>query len=353
MKAIVYRGNKNVNLEHVPEPDVPIGEVKISVDFCGICATDIEEYLYGPVFIDANEPNKVTGKMMPMITGHEITGTICELGEGVSNLSVGQRVVLNGVLYCEDCRQCNEGNTTQCDDMAAVGFARDGGLAEYLTWPADKIVVLPDNVSSLQAAFAEPASVAAHAVAKGGITSGQKVVIIGVGTVGILALQIAHAAGAEVIAVDVNPMNLRTVQNVCPGVEIVDAAASTAKEKIHSLTGGIGPDVVIDSAGAKYTPVESVDIVRRGGLVVLVAIYVSKCEVDFNSLVSTEKSIVGSLAYTQKDVEHVVSLMSEGKLLTGPLVSGTVSLDEVKSVGFERMMSPAKDIFRILVDPKS
>ena len=89
MKAIVYRGNKNVNLEHVPEPDVPIGEVKISVDFCGICATDIEEYLYGPVFIDANEPNKVTGKMMPMITGHEITGTICELGEGVSNLSVG------------------------------------------------------------------------------------------------------------------------------------------------------------------------------------------------------------------------------------------------------------------------
>ena len=353
MKAIVYRGNQNVNLESVPEPDVQSGEVKIRVDFCGICATDIEEYLYGPVFIDAHEPNKVTGKMMPMITGHEITGTIWELGAGVNGVSIGQRVVLNGVLFCENCRSCREGNTTQCEGMAAVGFARDGGLAEYLTWPADKVIVLPDNVSSKQAAFAEPASVAAHAVAKGGITSGQSVAVIGVGTVGILALQIAHATGAKVYAVDVNPMNLRTVQNVCPDAEIVDARHNTAKETILSLTDGIGPDVVIDAAGTKDTPVNAIDIVRRGGLVVLVAIYVSKSEVDFNSLVSTEKSIVGSLAYTQKDVEHVVSLMSEGKLTTEPLISGIVSLNEVKSVGFDRMMSPLKDTFRILADPKA
>jgi len=334
LKAIVYRGNKDINLENVPEPDVVSGEVKISVDFCGICATDIEEYLYGPVFIDAYEPNKVTGKMMPMITGHEITGTICELGAGISGLS-------------------REGNTTQCEGMAAVGFARDGGLAEYLTWPADKVVILPDNVSSKQAAFAEPASVAAHAVAKAKISAGQNVAILGVGTVGILALQIAYAAGAKVYAVDVNPMNLETVKKVCPNAVIVDGRNNQSVETIRSLTGEIGPDVVIDAAGTQDTPISSIEMVRRGGLVVLVAIYVSKSELNFNSLVSTEKAVIGSLAYTQKDVEQVVSLMSEGKLKVDPLISGVISLDEVKPIGFERMMSPSKDIFRILVNPKA
>lgn len=353
LKAIVYRGNKDINLENVPEPDVVSGEVKISVDFCGICATDIEEYLYGPVFIDAYEPNKVTGKMMPMITGHEITGTICELGAGISGLSVGQRVVLNGVLYCEKCEPCREGNTTQCEGMAAVGFARDGGLAEYLTWPADKVVILSDNVSSKQAAFAEPASVAAHAVAKAKISAGQNVAILGVGTVGILALQIAYAAGAKVYAVDVNPMNLETVKEVCPNAVIVDGRNNHSVETIRSLTGDIGPDVVIDAAGTQDTPISSIEMVRRGGLVVLVAIYVSKSELNFNSLVSTEKAVIGSLAYTQKDVEQVVSLMSEGKLKVDPLISGVISLDEVKPIGFERMMSPSKDIFRILVNPKA
>ena len=353
MKAIVYRGNKNVNLETVSEPDVTPGEVKISVDFCGICATDIEEYLYGPVFIDAYEPNKITGKMMPMITGHEITGTICELGVGVSDVSVGQRVVLNGVLYCENCQQCQSGDTTQCEGMAAVGFARDGGLAEYLTWPADKVVVVPDNVSSKQAAFAEPASVAAHAVVKGKITAGQNVVIVGVGTVGILALQIAHTAGAQVYAVDVNRMNLETAKSVCPDAVIIDAREEQAVEVVRSSTGGVGADVVIDAAGTSETPINAIEIVKRGGVVVLVAIYMSKSEVDFNSLVSTEKSIIGSLAYTLEDVKHVVDLMAKGKLKVNPLISDIISLDQVKSVAFERMMSPAKDVFRILVDPHS
>ena len=215
------------------------------------------------------------------------------------------------------------------------------------------MVILPNNVSSKQAAFAEPASVAAHAVAKAKIAAGQSVAILGVGTVGILALQIAYAAGAKVYAVDVNPMNLETVKKVCPNAVIVDGRNNQSVETIRSLTGEIGPDVVIDAAGTHDTPINSIEMVRRGGLVVLVAIYVSKSELNFNSLVSTEKAVIGSLAYTQKDVEQVISLMSEGKLKVDPLISGVISLDEVESIGFEKMMSPSKDIFRILVNPKA
>ena len=150
-----------------------------------------------------------------------------------------------------------------------------------------------------------------------------------------------------------NPMNLETVKKVCPNAVIVDGRNNQSVETIRSLTGEIGPDVVIDAAGTHDTPNNSIEMVRRGGLVVLVAIYVSKSELNFNSLVSTEKAVIGSLAYTQKDVEQVVSLMSEGKLKVDPLISGVISLDEVKPIGFERMMSPSKDIFRILVNPKA
>lgn len=103
MKALVYHGNKDLRLEEVPEPQALPGHVKLVVDYCGICATDIEEYLYGPVFISADSPNPVTGKKMPLITGHEITGTVLETAIGVSNVSEGDRVALNGVLTCGDC----------------------------------------------------------------------------------------------------------------------------------------------------------------------------------------------------------------------------------------------------------
>ena len=168
MKALVYHGNKDLRVEEVLEPETQQGQVKLAVDFCGICATDIEEYLYGPVFISGDAPNPVTGKMMPLVTGHEITGTVIEIAPGVSNISIGDRVALNGVLTCEKCYWCKSGETTQCPDMAAVGFAVDGGLAEPIVWRADRLVRFPDEVNSKDAALTEPTSVAIHAVRGGG-----------------------------------------------------------------------------------------------------------------------------------------------------------------------------------------
>ena len=100
MKALVYYGNKDLRLETVPEPAPSSGQAKIRVEYCGICATDIEEYLYGPVFISAGTPNPLTGRNIPMVTGHEISGTVVETGDNVSTVREGDRVVINGVLTC-------------------------------------------------------------------------------------------------------------------------------------------------------------------------------------------------------------------------------------------------------------
>ena len=351
MKAMVYRGNRKLDLEEVPDPVAGYGEVVIKVDYCGICATDIEEYIYGPNFIDAHKSNMVTGEKMPFITGHEITGTVSEVGAETKRDLLGKRVVIDGILSCKKCSRCDAGDTSQCLlGMAAVGFACDGGLAEYMKWPSDQVIVLPDNVTSIEAALVEPASVAMHAVDKANIIRGHKVVIIGAGTVGLLSLQLAKNIGAYVSVIDVREVSLSKAIELGAD-KVINASMENVTEFSRNVSAHERPDVVIDAAGGRDTADTAIDLVRNGGRVVLVAIYSANNIVDFNKLVGTEKEVVGSLAYVRRDVERVVNLLTEGKLHTKPLVSEVISLDEVKSKGFERMMSPDKDIFRILVKP--
>ncbi|MDP6422892.1 MAG: zinc-binding dehydrogenase [SAR202 cluster bacterium] len=351
MKALVYHGNKDLRLETVPEPKPGPGQVKLDIEYCGICATDIEEYLYGPVFISSDSPNPVTGRKMPLTTGHEVVATVAELGHGVTDPKVGDRVVLNGVLTCRTCRWCRLGETSQCPSMAAIGFAIDGGLADSVVWPAEQTVVLPANVSSKEAALVEPASVAVHAVRRSAASAGDRVAVIGAGTVGLLALQALKAQGAEVFAVDTRQMSLDLAAELGADA-VVNPDAQDARDTLAELTEGIGPDIVIDAAGAATTPELAVGSVRRGGLVLLVAIYTSTPRFDFNSLVAAEVRMAGSLAYGQEDVEEAVRLIAAGQMKTLPLVSDVIRLDQVIEIGFPRMISPDKDIFRILVTPR-
>ena len=138
------------------------------MDYCGICATDIEEYLYGPEFIAGEEPNPVTGKKMPMVTGHEITATVMEVNGSNAEVAPGDRVVINGVLTCGTCYWCVKGEPTQCPGMAGIGFGIDGGLAERLVWRSDQLAKIPSELPSEEAALTEPTSVAIHAVKRSG-----------------------------------------------------------------------------------------------------------------------------------------------------------------------------------------
>ena len=195
MKALVYHGNRDLRLQDWPNPSPGPGEALLRVDYCGICATDIEEYLYGPVFIAGEEPNPVTGKKMPMVTGHEITATVMEVNGSNADVAPGDRVAINGVLTCGDCYWCTSGELTQCPGMAAVGFGIDGGLAERLVWRSDQLVKIPSDLSSEEAALTEPTAVAIHAVKRSG--SGRHG-----GGAGRGNRRIARDAGSEVVWCD-------------------------------------------------------------------------------------------------------------------------------------------------------
>ena len=349
MKAAVYYGNKDIRIENVVEPDLVTGDAKIRVDYCGICATDLEEYLFGPQVI-SKDPNPLTGQSIPMITGHEVTGTVVGIDSTNTSVTLGDRVAIDGIITCGNCWWCENGQEMQCGSLACIGFQRNGGLAEYLTWPADHLITLPDNVTSEQAALIEPTAVAVHALHKCTVQSGTTIAIVGVGTVGMVTMQAAKAMGARVLALDVRDNALEMANSLGADV-VINTGSDSFNKTIQDATDGLGPDYVLDTAAGPDTAKLSIDLVRKGGIVVLVGIYTKTTTLDFNSVVLREVNVVGSVGYERQDMREAIGMVSDGNVQTKQLISDIISIDNLLDVGYKRMMSPKKDIFRILVDP--
>ena len=340
MRALVYHGRNDIRLDQVPEPEIGPGEAKIRITNTSICATDIEEWKYGPTYITS----------VPTVMGHEVSGRVEEIRDGSSGISVGDRVMVDNVLVCGTCFWCLSGHQATCPNMEVAGLGRDGGLAEFMTWPVDHLIELPDGVKDDEAPLLEPTTVAVHAVRRSGVCVGDSVAVLGVGTVGALTLQAFKAAGAVVYAVDVRASSLQMAARLGAD-EVVDASRGDAGDRLRDLTGGIGPDFVVETAGAVRTPLDAFNWVRRAGTVVLVGIYAAKPEADFNVIVGKEIRVIGSVAAGTGDMRAAVKLVARGKIRLEELVSERISLDRVIPDGFERMASESKDVFRIVVSP--
>jgi len=350
LQALLYYGNKDIRLEDWPEPEPRPGELKLRVAYCGICATDIEEWQDGPLYVQHDTPNPLSGRIAPIIMGHEITARVAETGPGVGGFQPGDRVAVQDVMPCGSCYYCRRGMPSACPVQAITGFSADGGLAEYMAWPADLCVKLPDHVPSQEAALVEPAAVASHAVRRSAVRLGDRVAVIGVGTVGLLTLQTLKAAGAVVYAIDKKAKNLALAARVGADATI-DVSAEDGGERLLDLTDGIGPDMVFEVSGAPETPIQAIQWVRPWGKVVLVGIYTARPQFYFHEIVGGEKEVVGSVSLEARDVREAVRLLSDGKLQVRELISDVVPLSRVVEDGFERMLTPEEDLFRILIEP--
>ncbi|MBI4306584.1 MAG: 2,3-butanediol dehydrogenase [Chloroflexi bacterium] len=348
MKALVYYGNKDLRYEaNWPEPKPGPGEVKLKVTYSSICATDIEEWQFGPRFV-AMTPNPVTGKKAPLVLGHEVSGRVAQLGQGVTGLKVGDRVAVNDIITCNKCFWCRRGEYSSCPNFGVTGLSADGGLAEFLVWPADHCLKLPPNLSDEEGPLVEPATVAVHATRRSKAGIGDRVAVIGCGTVGLLTVQTLKAAGATVFAIDVRAQSLQLAKTLGADA-VVDAAKGDPGAELKKLTDGIGPDIVMETAGAAQTPIQAIQWVRRTGRVVLVGIYAARPQFDFLDIVDGEREVLGSVAANPQDFEAAVALMAAGKVNAKPLISSKVPLERAMPEGFERMIKPQKDVYRILV----
>lgn len=347
MKAAVWYGRQDVRVMDVPEPPSPgKGRVKIKVHYCGICGSDLHEYHAGPIFIPVDAPHPLTGRKAPLTLGHEFSGDIVEVGPEVTEWKIGDRVVADACQVCGECDRCKEGKYNLCEKFAFTGLMADGAFAEYVDVPAYTLYKMPDSMTYETGALMEPLAVGVHAVRRS-VHEGDTVAILGAGTIGLVTLMAARAAGARKIYTIEIAKARQEFAAKAGANEVLDPTKMDVVARVKELTGG-GADVVFECIGNEKTGPLAVELARTAGRIMIVGIFSKPSEFHFNSLSFTEKEVVGSLAYNG-EFGAAIDLVSDGKIDVEPLVTGKINLENIVEQGFEELLNRAAQNIKILV----
>ncbi|XXE14156.1 2,3-butanediol dehydrogenase [Pseudomonas sp. Z1-14] len=351
MRAAVWHGRNDIRVEDVPLPvPPPAGWVQIRVQWCGICGSDLHEYVAGPVFIPVDAPHPLTGIKGQCILGHEFCGEIVELGAGVEGFSVGEPVAADACQHCGTCYYCTHGLYNICENLAFTGLMNNGAFAELVNVPANLLYKLPANFPAEAGALIEPLAVGMHAVKKAGSLLGQNVVVVGAGTIGLCTIMCAKAAGAaQVIALEMSGARKAKALEVGAS-HVIDPNQCDALAEVRRLTGGLGADVSFECIGNKHTAKFAIDLIRKAGKCVLVGIFEEPSEFNFFELVSTEKQVLGALAYNGEFAD-VIAFIADGRLDISPLVTGRIQLEQIVGQGFEELVNNKEHNVKIIVSP--
>lgn len=351
MRAAVYHGRGDVRVEERPEPVVRPGTVKLRVEWCGICGTDLHEYEEGPIFVPPPErPHPLTGEALPIILGHEFAGVITEVGPGVGGLREGDRVAVDPIFACGACDECRRGDHHLCRKLGFQGLSGGGGgFAEEVVVLADRAYPL-GNLGGEVGAMVEPLAVALHAVRKSGVQAGDSAIVYGAGPIGQAVVCCLKAAGAGTIAV-VELAKAR--QEMARGLKadlVLDPRHTDVAEAILAVTNGRGADVAFDCAGLDVTVDSALAAVKRGGTYVMVAIWAHRAKLDMLALVLREINLIGSIAYN-RDFGRVISLLKDGRIEPTPMITKRIGLEEIVSGGFDELLTNRDRHVKILVRP--
>ncbi len=352
MRAAVYYGRRDVRVvDDYPDPKPGRGEVKIAVKWCGICGTDLHEYLEGPIFVPTS-PHPLTGKKLPIVLGHEFSGEIVEVGPGVEGWSVGDRVTADACRVCWECYYCKRMMYNLCEKLGFNGLAADGGFAEYAVVPAYQLYRLPDSVSFEEGALVEPLAVAVHAVRISGLKEGDTVFIAGAGPIGLCLLLAAKAAGASKVFVSEPAPARKELARRLGATEVFDPRETNVAEEIASRTGGLGVDVSFEAVGYEPALRDCIRATRKAGTVCVVGVFPGKVSIDPTpDIVLSERKIVGSIAYAG-DFEYAISLMADGRVDVKPLITAKIGLSEIVEKGFKELEKNRDKHVKILVTPE-
>lgn len=351
MKAARFHARKDVRIEDIPEPDLRPGAVKIAVAWCGICGTDLHEFLEGPIFIPPpGRPHPLTGETAPVTLGHEFSGTVEELGEGVSGLSIGDRVVVEPYFVCDECGPCREGDYNLCTKMGFIGLAGGGGgLSEKVVVDARWVHPIGD-IPLDEAALIEPLAVAYHAVGRSGVEAGDVAVVGGAGPIGLLTAAVLKGLGVTTIVTELSAA--RKEKAVSSGVadHLLDPSSDDVKARVLELTGELGADAAFECAGVNAVLDTMLDVVKPAGVVVNVSIWGRPATVDMQKIVLKETDLRGTIAYCG-DHAAAIRLVQEGKVNLKPFITGRIPLGDLVDKGFDTLINHNDTAVKIIVHP--
>ena len=340
MKASYFLGKGSFEVRQAPELHPGPGEVVIKNMVCGVCGTDVHIFHGEPGSADVNPP---------VVLGHEYSGEVVEVGEGVTALKPGDHVTVDPNIYCGECVYCRNGKKQLCETMQAVGVTRDGGFGEYSLVPAAQAFKLGDSVPYEAGAMAEPVACCLHGIDLAGIKAGDRVCIVGGGAIGLIMLQLAKLSGASTLVLSEPNEKRRQVALSLGADAAIDPTAPDAGSAYEAALGD-GADVVIECVGNNAAVKSAFQLARKGATIVLFS--VPKVDATFDlplfDVYKKELTIRGSFVNPDTH-ERAVRLINSGKLDFTSIITHRFNLDQLPEAIAMQMSSES---IKVVVEAK-
>lgn len=339
MKAIQISHSQELNIVDIEKPQCAAGEVLLKLQYVGFCGSDINTFM-----------GRNTMALNPVIPGHEIGAVIEAVGADVpSNLKPGMVVTCNPYTNCNNCASCRNGRVNACQHNETLGVQRDGAMKEYIAVPWEKVITAGE-LDPKTCALIEPMSVGFHAVSRGQVTDIDVVLVIGCGMVGMGAIVRSVTRGAVVIAADIDDEKLALAKQM-GATYTINSKTDDVHARLSEMTGGFGPDVIIEAVGSPFTYQMAVNEVAFTGRVVCIGY--AKSDVSFTTkyFVQKELDIRGSRNATPSDFRAVIKYLERGTCPTETLITKVIKPEDALETMKWWSENPGK-VFRILVDFK-
>lgn len=342
MKALRYHGPGEMRYEDVPDVHPGRNEVKLAVRAVGVCGSDVHGYL------------GLTGRRIPPMTmGHEFSGEVVQLGEGVEGIAVGDRVACFPFGFDGTCPTCLSGNFTMCENRVLYGVLEDdGAFADYLCVKAGACVKLADGVSYEAGALVEPLTVAYHATGRlpADMIRGRNVLLVGAGAIGLMTLLCLKKRGAgHIIVSDITDSRLELAKTM-GATDTINPARDDVVKKVFEITGGTGADSAFEAVGATPTVQSAMSSLRRGGMAVWIGNSQKIIEVNMQELVTRELTVTGTNAFSLETFKTAAAMINSGEVDVSPLVGKIAPMSEGAEIFKTLAGQPGAFIKAVLVN---
>ena len=300
MMAAIYSEPNRIEIQEVRIPKTAIGDALIRVHSCGICGSDL-------AIVSGKHP-RVTP---PLIIGHEFSGEIVSINsDEKSNVQIGDEVVVYPLLSCGRCFACRNGFEHVCKDLRVIGFDRDGGMAEYIVLPLDKLIKLPGSFDLDIGPLIEPLSVCVHAISMIDLKPEYKIVVLGAGPIGLLtAMVLKHQGISNLHITDISSYRLQIARKL--GLQALNTNEVNIVQYMEDATSGDMADIVFEIAGVPESARQMTDLVHPRGTIVNVSVFKNQPVVDMRGINFKELTIVGSRVYTRDDFKKAIQMAPE------------------------------------------
>ncbi|TXT64880.1 MAG: D-arabitol-phosphate dehydrogenase [Promethearchaeota archaeon] len=337
MRAAVYLGKDRVEIkDDLEQPKPNSNEVLVKVRYCGICGSGVESFKHGGLYL----PNK--------ILGHEFSGDIVEIGGSVKGFKIGDRVSVNPGLPCGECYWCKQSKENMCKIANnAIGCTHDGGMAEYAAVRADQTHRIPDEMSYIEGACVEPLANCVYAVRESEIRLGENATVFGAGTIGLMTIQALSAAGVHQIYA-IEPVKFKQEKALELGA--LKCLEPKKYNKVSRFTEGRGPDYIFDCVGIPESIMSSINLITRGGKIMLLGIHVGSFEMKGWMQVPLKNiRLQGIFGFTSEAFHTSLELIAHHKVDAKAIVTKIIKLDEVPAM-FEELANPFHKEIKVLVE---